>query len=928
MSVSQSVSAVTLTVSSGSPSTTVSQTFSDSATLASLQLGSNSIPVTNPDILSRFATPGLQCSNTLSLAYGSLSNVSTPALLDNFVATPIVLSNFGPSFTYSYVSGGVGTFTLSQPISNGSSPGAFTYSVVGSTGVVSVSSNVVTMLAAGSTTIRATQVAAGGYASAYVEASVTINPIAPTFSNSGVFTISSKTFGDAPFTPAYPTSNSSGAFTYTSSVTSIATVNSTSGVVTMLAAGSTTIRATQAAAGNYNSGYVEASFAVTLPLIMLDTNGVTIKYTNASIPSVPYFIQASPRGTLEWFAVVNDSSKSMIQDYAKNLSSGSGRNYFTTSGNVVPFNNIVTTLMTDMNQLLRETPAFNQIIGSWDTSKVTNMSSMFNGATSFNQNIGSWDTSNVTTMDYMFRNTYLFNQNIGSWNTTKVTNMNATFSYSSKFNNNGSATIGNWNTSNVTNMNSMFSGAPAFNQNIGSWNTSNVTNMNLMFYAASVFNQPINYNSTTGSWNTSNVTTMSQMFYSASAFNQNIGSWDTSNVTNMFGMFNGATNFNQNISSWNVNKVTTKPPSDFSTSSALTLENSPYWYLALDINNITIKSTLSSLSSLSSSPTFIQANMRGTLEWFAVVNDSSKANITSYAKGESSGITTFTPSGQSSPVIFNNIVTTFMTDMSSLFASVSVFNQNIASWDTSKVTTMIGMFNGATNFNQNISSWNVNKVTTKPPTNFSTDSALTIANSPVWVSAIAKGFSVITDSDFIGLDFNTGMTNLFTLTDSVSVGITMPNQNFKFNNAVYSNVYLSSKGALYFGSQQAEYSYGTDAQTPINSFRFFGDDHMSAGSYKFDSNNTRLLIKLKGFNYSQSWKTFTIKLIIDQMGVIQMNYTLHLTYNSDYITIGYVGSNSAVTTDDLFLTLNGFTFNRISLLNLYSLLNGKTILYI
>ena len=78
-SVSQSVSAVTLTVSSGSPSTTVSQTFSDSATLASLLLGTNQIQITDSALLTRFATPGLQCSNTLSLAYGGLSDVATPA---------------------------------------------------------------------------------------------------------------------------------------------------------------------------------------------------------------------------------------------------------------------------------------------------------------------------------------------------------------------------------------------------------------------------------------------------------------------------------------------------------------------------------------------------------------------------------------------------------------------------------------------------------------------------------------------------------------------------------------------------------------------------------------------------------------------------------------------------------------------------------
>jgi surface protein len=232
--------------------------------------------------------------------------------------------------------------------------------------------------------------------------------------------------------------------------------------------------------------YVKNPFS----LLALDANGVTIKYKGAALTSmVPLFINGTGS---EWFAVVNDTSKSMIQDYANNLSSGSGRTYFTTSGNVVPFNNIVTTLMTDMN-------------------------SMFSSASTFNEPIGSWDTSNVTNMYAMFILAAAFNQDLNSWNTTKVTSMYA-----------------------------MFYGANAFNGNISSWNTLNVTGMGAMFYAAF-------------------------------AFNRSLSSWKTANVLNMNDMFFYAYVFNQNISNWNVTKVIPKPPTDFSTYSALAPEYSPIW---------------------------------------------------------------------------------------------------------------------------------------------------------------------------------------------------------------------------------------------------------------------------------------------------------------------------------------------------------------
>jgi len=79
----------------------------------------------------------------------------------------------------------------------------------------------------------------------------------PTLSN---FSVPLKVLGNAPFTLTPPTSNSSGAFSYVSSETSVATV--LGNTVTIVGQGSTTITATQAAAGGFTSKTITATFIV------------------------------------------------------------------------------------------------------------------------------------------------------------------------------------------------------------------------------------------------------------------------------------------------------------------------------------------------------------------------------------------------------------------------------------------------------------------------------------------------------------------------------------------------------------------------------------------------------------------------------------------------------------------------------------------
>ena len=236
-----------------------------------------------------------------------------------------------------------------------------------------------------------------------------------------------------------------------------------SGYVTLKGvAGTTTINVSPAASANgvyTDISAVSSQLVVSVPPppptspISLEANGVTIRHTGlpTDIPSsTPLFIQANPRGTgTEWFAVVDNTAKSYITNYAKNETIGI--NYFKppsqppSQSSPVLFNNIVTTHMTDMFNLFLNTTTFNQDISSWDTSKVTNMIGLLRNNHSFNKPLNDWNTSSVIYMDRLFEQSG-YNQPIGSWDTSSVTGMN-----------------------------NMFNGAYAFNQNITNWDVSLVT---------------------------------------------------------------------------------------------------------------------------------------------------------------------------------------------------------------------------------------------------------------------------------------------------------------------------------------------------------------------------------------------------------------------------------------------------------------------
>jgi hypothetical protein len=197
---------------------------------------------------------------------GTVRLAANLAVNENFNAAPEVTTTFSVTQATPFL----GTFIvpsklygsedleLTPPTS--SSAGTWNYQSSSPT-VATVSGSTVTIKGVGKTTITATQEANGNYTVASKTAVFTVMAATPTL---GFFGVDSKVYGSSAFKLTAPASPSSGAWTYTSSVPGVATV--TGSTVTIKGVGTTTIRATQAAKGNYTGASKTATFTVTAKL--------------------------------------------------------------------------------------------------------------------------------------------------------------------------------------------------------------------------------------------------------------------------------------------------------------------------------------------------------------------------------------------------------------------------------------------------------------------------------------------------------------------------------------------------------------------------------------------------------------------------------------------------------------------------------------
>jgi len=315
-------------------------------------------------------------------------------------------------------------------------------------------------------------------------------------------------------------------------------------------------------------------------------------------------------------------------------------------------------------------------INEWDFSQVNTMAGTFESMPNFNSDIGNINVSNVLSFASTFNNCAKFNRNLNNWSIINALTLETMFQNAIVFNNGlASGVAGNmtWSTSSTNlSTNSMFKGATSFNQNVGSLNVSNVLTFLGMFQGAIKFNN--GGSNSIGNWTlkTTGSINMTSVFQGASIFNQSLNSWNTIAVTTIASIFESAIAFNNGLASgvggtmtWNTGNISSMARAFFLTNSFN--QNISSW----NVFNV-LNYTQTFGSSIFNNG--LASGVSGVMSW--TINNSPSSSVT----------------------------------FSSTFSQNGSFNQDISSWDMSRVVSLNSTFNAASKFNQNIGSLNVSNV--------------------------------------------------------------------------------------------------------------------------------------------------------------------------------------------------------------------------
>lgn len=394
------------------------------------------------------------------------------------------------------------------------------------------------------------------------------------------------------------------------------------------------------------------------------------------------------------------------------------------------------------------------------------ISGMFSDCRFFNDpNVSNWDVTGFVVFEGTFRNASKFNQPLNSWDMSSAVHLTEMFSGASAFNQD----LNSWNMSSAEFLGVMFKDAVSFNRSVASWNLSKVTSVSEMFNNAKAFNKPVNDWNFSPSLNS-----MYAMFKGASAFNQDISNWSMGNIDNVISMFQGASSFNQDLTGWCTAKLlSSRDRSNFNTDAVSWVLPKPVWGTCLvgsnfvfsiqSENKVEGEKPFNLLLRGQGSPwTILNSSGTPAVEYLTTgnvnVNDPNilvtqdyQGVVVSFVSGLRGQTKTYSINGdfismQIGDVVSDNSpvpaldyrkikVITFSTKVNNyyfrlfnislevpskipknlyetngMFSKCNLFNQNINSWDMSRISNTAEMFQNCTNFNQPLDSWNMKRV--------------------------------------------------------------------------------------------------------------------------------------------------------------------------------------------------------------------------
>ncbi|MDQ2924398.1 MAG: hypothetical protein M3R43_02395 [Acidobacteriota bacterium] len=232
---------------------------------------------------------------------GTVTLQASQAALGDYAATTATtsLTAAGTMATLTFAGIPSKTFGTSPPFTvsaTSASPGAVTYSAT--IGPATVSGSTVTLTGAGTVTLSANQAASGSFPAASASTGFNVAGITPTLTFAG---IPSQTFGTSPPFTVSATSASPGAVTYAVASGPAIIVGN---IVTLTGAGSVTLNANQAAAGNFGAGAASTSFNVagqgstlafvTIPSQIVGAAPFAVIATSSSPGAIAYSVVSGP----------------------------------------------------------------------------------------------------------------------------------------------------------------------------------------------------------------------------------------------------------------------------------------------------------------------------------------------------------------------------------------------------------------------------------------------------------------------------------------------------------------------------------------------------------------------------------------------------------------------------------------------------------